>query len=278
MMRVLKAILDFYINSSIHVALAVYALSWITLLQFDIVYDKNILYFIFFSTITGYNFIKYFGLAKFHHRSLANWLKAIQLFSLICFVALCYYALQLDVRTLMYVAAFGVITFLYAVPLIPKKLFIDDQKNLRSIGGLKIYVIALVWTGVTVFLPLVDNNHAINDDVILMAIQRFIFVIVLMFPFEIRDLSYDSLRLSTIPQRIGVTYTKILGVALLLLFLVLDYFKDDITSMDIWATGITAIVTLLFLLCSKKNQNKYYSGLWVESLPIWWLALLLVFR
>lgn len=276
-MRVLKAILDFYINSSIHVALAVYALSWITLLQFDITYDKNILYFMFFSTITGYNFIKYFGLAKFHHRSLASWLKAIQIFSLVSFVALCYYALQLEVKTLMYVAAFGVITFLYAIPLIPKKLFIDDQKNLRSIGGLKIYVIALVWTGVTVFLPLVNNNHLITDDVIVTAIQRFIFVIVLMFPFEIRDLKYDSLKLSTIPQRIGVVNTKILGVLLLLLFLVLDYFKDDIDATDLWINSIVTTVILLFLLFSKKNQNKYYSGLWVESLPLWWLALLLMF-
>jgi len=276
-MRVLKAILDFYINSSIHVALAVYALSWITLLQFDITYDKNILYFMFFSTITGYNFIKYFGLAKFHHRSLASWLKAIQIFSLVSFIALCYYALQLEVKTLIYVAAFGVITFLYAIPLIPKKLFIDDQKNLRSIGGLKIYVIALVWTGVTVFLPLVNNNHLITDDVIVTAIQRFIFVIVLMFPFEIRDLSYDSLKLSTIPQRIGVINTKILGVLLLLLFLVLDYFKDDIDATSLWITSIITTVILLLLLFSKKNQNKYYSGLWVESLPLWWLALLLMF-
>jgi hypothetical protein len=78
-MRVIKSFLDFYINSSIHVALASFALSWITLIQFDISYDKNILFFIFFASITCYNFVKYFGLVKFHHRGLAQWLKTIQI-------------------------------------------------------------------------------------------------------------------------------------------------------------------------------------------------------
>ena len=76
-------------NSSIHVALAVYAMTWITLLSFDLAYDENALYFVFYATITAYNFVKYFGLAKFHHRRLASWLKAIQVFSAIAFILMC---------------------------------------------------------------------------------------------------------------------------------------------------------------------------------------------
>ena len=118
-MRILKHVLDFYINSSIHVALSVYALTWLTLLEFGISYDEHVLYFNFFGTITGYNFVKYFGLAKFHHRSLANWLKVIQLFSLVCFVALCYYAFQLEPKTWLYIVILGAITFFYAIPFLP---------------------------------------------------------------------------------------------------------------------------------------------------------------
>ena len=65
-MRFLKQVLDFYINSSIHVSLAVLSLSWITLIEFDISYDINVLFFIFYASITGYNFVKYFGIAKHH--------------------------------------------------------------------------------------------------------------------------------------------------------------------------------------------------------------------
>jgi hypothetical protein len=275
---VLNPILNFYINSSIHVALAVYALTWVTLLQFGLDYDENVLYFVFFATITGYNFVKYFGVAKFHHRSLAGWLKVIQVFSLIAFVAMSYYAFQLEMKTLLLISVFGLITFLYAMPLIPMRYFRDSQKNLREIGGLKVYVIALVWTFTTVLLPLIDNEVSFNTDVVITSVQRFVFVIVLMLPFEIRDLNYDSLKLATIPQKIGIKNTKIIGVLLLMVFFFLDYFKDDLTGNSIVSTLMILFVTLLFLILSNKKQSKYYSAFWVESVPIIWLVILLMFR
>nr|WP_321224932.1 hypothetical protein [uncultured Psychroserpens sp.] len=276
-MRVVKTILDFYLNSSIHVALAVFALSWLTLLQFDISYDENVLYFIFFASITGYNFVKYFGLAKFHHRSLAQWLKTIQVFSGLCFFIMCYYALKLEVNTLVCIGVFALATFLYAIPIIPKKIFLDKQKNLRSIGGLKIYIIAIIWAGVTVFLPVINNDIDITEDVLITAIQRFIFVLVLMLPFEIRDLNYDSLKLATIPQKIGVKQTKLVGLLLLIVFCLLNYFKDQIDVKTTINTLIIAIITLVFLVFAKQNQTKYYSAFLVESIPIMWLGVLLVF-
>ncbi|WP_299125646.1 hypothetical protein [uncultured Winogradskyella sp.] len=275
-MDVLKRILNFYINSSIHVALAVYALTWLTLIQFELDYDKNVLYFVFFATITGYNFVKYFGVAKFHHRSLASWLKVIQIFSFVAFIAMCYYAFQLQFNTLIVLSIFGLITFLYAIPLVPMKYFRDSQKNLRQIGGLKIYVISLVWMYTTVFLPLMDNGIDLNEDVVVTGLQRFIFVIVLMLPFEIRDLNYDSLKLATIPQKIGIKKTKIIGVFLLMVFFLLDYFKDKLDGYTIVSTLIITFITLLFIVFSNKSQSKYYSAFWVESLPIVWLIILLM--
>ena len=276
-MKVLKQLLNFYINSSIHVALAVYSLTWMTLLEFKVEYDETILYFIFYASITGYNFVKYFGVAKFHHRSLTNWLKAIQIFSFFCFLLMCYYAFQLSTKTLLYILGFGIVTFLYAIPFLPKRLFLDNQHNLRSIGGLKIYLIALVWTGVTVFLPLINSNYSIDSDVIITSIQRYVFVIVLMLPFEIRDLRYDSLKLSTVPQKIGVKQTKIIGSLLLVVFFFLELFKDETEINQIFVLLIVSIFTLLFLYFSKIEQGKYYSAFWVEGLPILWLLLLLLF-
>lgn len=277
-MSVLKKLLNFYINSSIHVALSVYSLTWLTLIEFNVSYDEHVLYFIFYATITGYNFVKYFGIAKFHHRSLTNWLKSIQLFSFFCFLLMCYYGLQLNKITLFYIAIFGVVTFLYAIPFLPKRLFLDSQHNLRSIGGLKIYLIGLVWSGVTVFLPLINNDYFINADVILTGVQRYIFIIVLMLPFEIRDLRYDSLKLSTVPQKIGVKQTKTIGVILLLVFFFLEFFKNDIMLSEILILLIITVFTLLLLVYSKIEQRKYYSALWVEGLPILWLVMMLLFN
>lgn len=273
----LKQLLDFYINSSIHVALSVFSLTWITLLEFGILYDGTLFFFVFFASITGYNFVKYFGVAKFHHRSLANWLKAIQVFSFFSFLLMCYHAFKLDIITLVYIAGFGLVTFLYAIPFLPKHLFIDNHNNLRNVGGLKVYLIALVWTGVTVFLPVINNQYPLNADVVFTAFQRYIFIIVLMLPFEIRDLMYDSLKLATIPQKIGVKFTKIIGVLLLVVFFFLEFFKDDIGVNKLFVFAFISMLTGLFLIGSKKNQGSYYSSFWVEGLPILWLLLLLLF-
>jgi len=274
-MKALRQIFDFYINSSIHVSLAVVSLSWLTLLEFHAINDKSILYFIFFASVTGYNFVKYFGLAKFHHRSLANWLKFIQIFSLICFVLMCYYAFQIHIKTFIYLFGLGLITFLYAIPFIPRHFLFDEKQNLRSVGGLKIYVIALVWTGVTVIIPLINNGANISEDVYLTAIQRFIFVIVLTLPFEIRDLKFDNLKLATIPQKIGERRTKIIGVILLVIFYVLEYFKTEVVLKGHLVLLIITLITFFLLVKANLNQGKYYSGFWVEGIPLLWLLLAL---
>ncbi len=276
-MRLIKQVFDFYINSSIHVALSAFALSWLTLIEYQIAFDVDALLFIFFATIVGYNFVKFFGLAKFHHRRLSGWLKIIQGLSFICFLIIGYFATQLQIKTLIYLAVFAVITFLYAIPFLPKKLYLDHQQNLRNVSGLKVYVIALVWAGVTVFIPLINNNSLLDSTVILIFAKRFLFVLAMMLPFEIRDMQFDSIKLATIPQKIGIKNTKIMGVILAVLFFSLAFFMSE-KSLNILVIqlGITMLL-ILSVLFSGKNQGKYYSGFWVESIPILWLFLTLLF-
>lgn len=273
----LKPLIDFYINSSIHVALAVFSMTYVTVLELGFPTDWPLFLFVFFSTITGYNFVKYFGMAKFHHRRLARWLKIIQVFSLVCFFLMLWFLWQLKPKTIVYVAVFGVITFLYAIPFLPKRYFVDRQKNLRNIGGLKVYVIALVWAGVTVLLPVLDKNGLFTLDVWLTAIQRFLLVMLLMLPFEIRDLQYDSLKLATIPQKIGIKNTKIMGVLVSMVFLMLEFFKDQLSLKLILLTLAVTLITLLFIVFANKKRSNYYSSFWVESVPILWLVLHLIF-
>ena len=105
-MKFLKKILNFYINSSIHVAIAVYAFIRITEMYFKLPNNKNLDYFIFYGTITGYNFVKYAGVAKLHHKSLTNDLKIIQVFSLLCFLAMCYFGYLMDFKNTAFIRSF----------------------------------------------------------------------------------------------------------------------------------------------------------------------------
>jgi len=273
-MRIFKHLYDFYINASIHVALAASALALISLKELNIPHDRHILNFIFFATITGYNFVKYFGLAKFHHRSLGNWLRIIQVFSLVCFILMCFYAFKLNTSTLIGILIMCVITFFYATPFLPRKIFIDSKYNLRTITGLKVYVIALVWAIVTVVLPVINNGYAIDFDIIIMAFQRYLYVVVLILPFDIRDLRYDSLKLGTIPQKIGIQNTKLLGILLLFMFLLLEFFKDTLSVSQVLSTILISVITGLFIVFSSIDRGRSYSAFWVEGLPILWLALI----
>ena len=110
-MKLLKRVFAFYINASIHVALAVLSLLAITVLEYHLVIPIELWLFVFLGALTGYNFVKYAKVAGLHHRSLTQSLKAIQIFSGICFVFLAFIAFKLSIQTLMITAAFGLATF-----------------------------------------------------------------------------------------------------------------------------------------------------------------------
>jgi len=270
-MKSFKNLFKFYIDSSIHVALAVCALSAVTNYFLEVELQLKLLGFVFFSTITGYNFVKYAGIAKLHHRSLTNNLKIIQLFSLACFIGLLVLVFYQTYQTLLISGVLGLFTALYAIPFLPQ------QKNLRNLKSIKIFVIALVWTGTSCLLPLKNFIIFFSGEVILYFIQIFVFVLALIIPFEIRDLNYDKLALRTFPQLIGIKKTKIAGYLLLVVFLILGYAINNEKNVFIPTLSVS-IITALAIALSTKKQTHYYASFWIEAIPVFWLMLLWIFN
>ena len=269
LMKFLRTVFNFYLNASIHVAFAVYAFVRITAHYLELSNQAQLHGLVFFGTITGYNFVKYAGVAKLHHRSLTENLKIIQIFSFFCFLATVYFGYQVSLKTLIFALPFGVLTLLYAVPFLS-----GFHKNLRQVSYLKIVVVALVWAGFTVLIPQISSGQEIALNVLLLFLQRFLIVIVLILPFDIRDVRYDAISLQTIPKKIGVQKTKRLGLGVMIFALLLEYgMNTNDVSKNVFM--ILFFTILVFLMRSKMNQSKYYSSFWVESLPIiWWLLLL----
>ncbi len=266
----LKKILNFYINSSIHAALAVYSLVRITELYFELPYNEPLDYFIFYGTISGYNYIKYAGIAKLHHRSLTDSLKIIQIFSVFSFFATIYYSSLLSKEILYFFIPFLLLTLLYEIP------FLREKKiNLRSIKLFKIFIISAVWSGVTVLLPLISTEIELDKSIILIFLQRFLFVVALTLPFDIRDIIFDEDSLKTIPQLIGISSAKKLGFVFLMFALVIEFTVWSDSNFKNIFLGIVLLL-LLFLMRATTKQSKYYSSFWVEALPIFWFIALLV--
>jgi hypothetical protein len=265
-MKGFKQILDFYINSSIHVALSCFALVKITDLVFHISIHKSVASFAFFGTIVGYNFVKYDALARAKKLEMKTELKSIAVLSFFAFIATGFYFLKLEkTAQLISIICLG-LTLLYTLPFFPNK------KNARNFSGLKIYIVTICWVVVTLVLPVLNAKIDFGNDFYLIGIQRFILIFVLILLFEIIDLKTDNLNLKTVPQQIGVAKTKVLGYSLLVLFVVLDFLKLTLQlPFDI------AIVVAIAIFFANPNRSKYYTSFWIESIPVfWWILMVLI--
>ena len=270
LMKWLRRIFDFYLDASIHVAFAIWALLQITSQTLNIPYDYHLSLFVFFGSISCYNFIKY-GVEAEKYILVANqYHKGIQLLSLVTLGLALYHGHFLSFNVWVGIGCLIFLTGLYAIPVLPK------VKNLRSWGGLKIFVVAMVWAGTTVLLPLLSANRVLTWDIGVETFQRFLMILILLIPFEIRDLAYDNCELRTLPQRYGVTNTKIFGGFATLVFFFSTYLKDDLGIEELVLKGVLFLTLGIIIFITKRNQSKYYASFWVEAIPIWWWVLMLV--
>jgi len=266
-MRTLKAIFDFYLDASIHVAIAVISMAGVTFHLLGSSSDINLMGFIFFSVIVCYNFIKY-GVEAYKYLIVSNaYHKVIQMFSFVCFVFAIYFLLQLNRDIWIATAILGVLSALYALPLLP------SAKNLRNLAGLKIYIVAFVWAGFSVLLPVLDAKMTLDWDFAVTFIQRMLLVLVLILPFEIRDLQWDDKSLRTLPQVLGIKNTTRLGIGLVLIFFLMTFLKDEIHQNEIVLRLILSAALILVLVSKKRMQSKYFVMFWVEAIPIFWFGL-----
>ena len=270
-MKLLKQIFDFYINSSIHVALSCFALVKLTYLMLNISNDNSVAYFAFFGTIIGYNFVKFDALARANKNKMRSQLKVIAAFSFASLLLVIFYFFKLLYTTKIIASLFLVLTILYTLPFFP------NTKNARNWAGLKIYIVAICWVGVTVIIPIINSEISFQNYFYIIALQRFFLIFPLILIFEIIDLKTDDPHLKTVPQQMGVKNTKILGFVLLIIFCGLGLFNGNFQFLELLLNFVIAIVIAIFLYFSNENCSKYYTSFWVESVPIfWWLTYLFV--
>jgi len=268
-MKLFKQIFDFYLNSSIHVALSCYALVRVTFHVFHIQYNEPMALFVFFGTIMGYNFVKYDALVRVKRKPVGIQLKIIAAFSFLFLILAVYYFFHLKLITQIVSAGIFAITALYTLPFFP------NRRNARNWAGVKIYIVALCWVGATLVLPIINAEIPLTINFFIKCIQRFVLVFVLILVFEILDLANDDPHLKTVPQTIGVKRTKILGFLLLIPFWIVGILS--FTFHDLMINLIMVIMLILFIVFANPNRSKYYTSFWVESVPIfWWLMMMLL--
>jgi hypothetical protein len=265
-MNMAKKLFYLYIHGSIHVAVAVLCLVLMTNHMFGLPFNAPMAGFAFFGTVFGYNFIKYEG--RFRAKlPLSAFHKAVTVISVVSLLmgALCFFLLNTKAQWTS--LAFAALSVLYAVP-------VSSRGNLRSLAGIKIYIVALCWAGVTTLMPLLNAGVDLGQDAWLKFCQRFLLTIILILIFEIIDLAEDNPSLKTVPQKIGVKNTRVLNIILLAIFYYLEFLKTHTDFNQLKVNVMLVLAVGLFTVGATPERNKYYTLFWVESVPVFWLGLL----
>lgn len=286
--KVLLPILDFLLFSNLFIAICAVAQGLVTYHLLHVTPDKYILAIIFFGTIGVYNFSMLLSKPKnpenspyvrvrwifSHHRMIIS----ITLISVLCLIPLGLLYLSIEAKLLMIFTA--VLALGYNIPF----LTLNNQKiGLRNIPGIKLFLIALVWSVSCVLLPVVELEHNYqisisSAETLLLVAKRFLFIAAITIPFDIRDLFQDKLyALKTIPVMLGEKKAYIFCQFLLAGYLVLLLLFSQTINADIIALTLTLLLTGWLILKANIKKNEYYYFFFLDgTMLLQYLMLVLV--
>ncbi len=256
----LKNVLSWIVLTNLFVAFCVVSLAMSTELMIDS-YNNKISLFVFFSTIFVYNLQRIIRLKRNHNHSQKDWIKQnfsiIMILVIISAVISSYLFFEFQLKTQILILFIGIISILYPF-------------GLREIPFIKIYVIALVWMVTTVLLIIIENHIRITQNIMLLLIGRFFFVLAITIPFDIRDLKYDHKHLKTIPIIFGKSKSILIAIFFLFIFLAssLHYYNNQLHLNLLVGTILTCVFILPLIIKSNEEKENFYFSFWVESVSI----------
>jgi len=86
---------------------------------------------------------------------------------------------------------------------------------------------------------------------------------------------YDSNELRTIPQIFGIKKSKYISYVFILIFISISLVNTT-TRIDFISDILISFILFFIIYKTKKNQTKYFSSFWVESVPVYWVLIQLL--
>lgn len=187
---------------------------------------------------------------------------SLLLAGLLSFVSLFF----LNITSILALLLLGAISVFYTFPL-------PFGIRLRDFGFLKPFIVAVVWSFVCVLVPLAENIQQDMLIIFLLWLNRFLFIVAITIPFDVRDIKFDkvNLKYGTIPMKIGKLRTYRLSQGLLLLsaipLLAILYFMRHIEEFLIpsllWYLITSSIIR--HNLKSNKEVSEYQYTFWLDG-------------
>lgn len=170
----------------------------------------------------------------------------------------------------------AILSLAYVLPLL------GEKRRLRDFAFIKIFLIAVVWSWVTVVLAAKEEGIPMTTALVYQFAERAFFLFAITLPFDIRDLEIDRFTdVKTIPSILGIQKTQLLaGVsfAFVLLFAWLNVLISTYSWWNFLALAISVLSSFFIVYFAPKVKHDYYfTGLidgtmLIQFLLVWILS------
>ena len=267
----LAGFLRIFVYANFWVAGAVYALTRITEIIID-AHHESLAVLNAAGTLVVYGFARYFeGPSEVEKTSkITAWRKSMPNLTKLSIVG----GGAFSIIELIRIGSFGlflhyvigaVVALLYPLPWIMK----NKGGGLRSIPGLKLFVISFVWAFTTAFLPAIWNGH--NGWWWLL--ERFLWTMALTIPFDVRDVKLDAQSIKTLPHVIGPRNSIYLAHACIWMSFALMVL---VFGLPLISAFLLYLFFAVVIIVARAELGDLYYSFFIEGLPWFLLGLVLL--
>jgi 4-hydroxybenzoate polyprenyltransferase len=158
-----------------------------------------------------------------------------------------------DFHIVFYLSPLLLLSLAYFAP------FIKLRKN----AFFKLLTLVTVWTMVTAVVPILLSGEVLTQTKNLLHILiRFLFMIAICIPFDIRDLKIDSAdKIATIPHLMGENKTRWLAMIFMLLYdvlIVAEYRLHILLPVVFLALFASALINTILVWRSSSERSEYF--------------------
>ncbi len=260
-----------YVLANVHVAVAVASVYYIAACLTGRPFRPSIALFLFGITLSGYTLMRLMTIA-YHRPAIRVYYQRHKPYIFLLLVTGIFLAaygyLGLNPAQRLYVLLPAVLSGFYNLR--PGNRWLAW----REVAFVKIVLVALVWAMLTVWMPALPGWKWSDAGV-----SAFVtlWVLLLIIPFDMRDLALDDLSLRTLPQifkRHTVWIALGLGILMLGILLRITTPNHPLFWILLLADGLS--VGAVFA-ARKYGKHFYFSAFWVEGIPVFSAVLLSLF-
>lgn len=261
-----KTFIKYLIRSNIFVAICAASLAWQSILvvgqPINEIYEVLT---VFLGTWFVYNMHRYVKKGTDHTGKWQIDSHVIYMLISAVFLMPILFFIEQSALFLFIICAF--ITVTYSINVVRIK---GKWRNLRQ-GFLKPISVVMMWSILTVVFPL-SNQSVLSSEILLLLLERFLFLMAITLPFDLRDMSIDEKEgVRTIPLIIGWRKTINMSIMFIVLFAITAFVTYILKMQNIYVLLAylgSALITFFAVHKTKPERNVLHYAFTLEAMSL----------